>query len=324
MTTSLVKFDAAKRALMEARSIDELKDVRDKAEALRGYIKQRDESHELQNDVAEIKIRAERRIGELIKEKQASGELAKRGGDRKSNCSDSSLKLADLGISHHQSSDWQAVAEMPDEDFEEHIATTKEIGELTSAAVTKAARQIKAGQPMSVTVFSHESVEYYTPPVYVDAARALMGGIDLDPASCDIAQEWIQATTYYTIEDNGIAQDWLGRVWLNPPYSKSGGKSNQDIWSSHLALEYQSGNVTEAVLLVKSAMGYKWFENLWRDWPVCFVRERLSFVRSDGNDKGQSKLGTSILYFGQNIDGFIAKFGKFGRIILPGDRHGAL
>jgi len=171
-------------------------------------------------------------------------------------------------------------------------------------------------QPMEV-LLSHKTVEYYTPIIYVDAARDLMGAIDLDPASCDTAQLNIKANKFYTIFDDGLLQEWHGCVWLNPPYSKTGGKSNQEIWATKLADEYTIGNVTEAILLVKSALGYKWFENLWDKWPVCFARERLSFIRNNGTDKGQSKHGTAFFYFGKNINQFTQVFKEFGRIVLP-------
>ena len=171
-------------------------------------------------------------------------------------------------------------------------------------------------QPMSV-LLSHKEVEYYTPSIYVDAARNLMGAIDLDPASCEAAQLNIKANKFYTAFDDGLSKEWHGRVWLNPPYSKTGGKSNQEIWATKLADEYTVGNVTEAILLVKSALGYKWFENLWDKWPVCFARERLSFIRNDGTDKGQSKHGTAFFYLGKNIDKFTEVFKEFGRIVFP-------
>ena len=66
--TQLVKWEKAKQAIIEAKSIDEVKDIRDKAEALKAYAKQHGESKEVQNDIAEIKIRAERRMGEMLKE----------------------------------------------------------------------------------------------------------------------------------------------------------------------------------------------------------------------------------------------------------------
>jgi hypothetical protein len=43
---------------------------------------------------------------------------------------------------------------------------------------------------------------------------------------------------------NGLAQPWTGRDFLNPPYGKQGGTSNQEIWTRKLIAEYQAGNVT--------------------------------------------------------------------------------
>jgi ParB family chromosome partitioning protein len=170
---------------------------------------------------------------------------------------------------------------------------------------------------VDVTLFSHKSKEYYTPKEYADAARAVMGKIDLDPASCGEAQKNIGAKKYYTKEDDGLTQDWSGRIWLNPPYSKTEGESNQAIWSRRLIENYESGKVTQAVLLVKAALGYKWFEELWDIAPaVCFARDRLSFILEDGTDDGQSKQGTAFFYFGNNVEKFIKTFTHFGRVMV--------
>lgn len=172
-------------------------------------------------------------------------------------------------------------------------------------------------QPVQVTIFSSETEEYYTPPQFIEAAREVLGIIDLDPATCEMAQKWIMAESFYTIENDGLSQKWHGKVWLNPPYGKDEGKSNQGAWSQKLIAEYKTGNVSEAILLVKAAVGYNWFEILWDDWPVCFVRERLSFIKEDGSCSGQSKQGTAFFYFGPNVEKFKAVFSKFGRIIMP-------
>ena len=203
-------------------------------------------------------------------------------------------------------------------------------GKVTAAHVQAAVNEYKnpvlqdkarAVQAMGATVFSHDSLDYYTPQWVIDAAREVMGGIDLDPASCEAANTWIMANRYYTIDQDGLSLPWYGRVWLNPPYSFTNGKSNQDAWSYRLATEYRSGAVSEGLLLVKAALGYKWFEGLWDNWPVCFVRERLSFVMPNGNDDGQSKQGTAIFYMGTNLQGFVSAFAKFGRIITPEGQH---
>jgi hypothetical protein len=61
--------------------------------------------------------------------------------------------------------------------------------------------------------------ESFTPPEYVEAARKVMGSIDLDPASCEVAQITVKAKRYYTKENNGLDKHWKGNIFLNPPYS---------------------------------------------------------------------------------------------------------
>ena len=77
------------------------------------------------------------------------------------------------------------------------------------------------------------------------------------------------------------------------------------------------GAVTGAVLLVKAALGYEWFEELWYRWPVCFPRRRLSFGMPDGSGDGQSKQGSALFYFGREPERFAEHFRRFGRVIWP-------
>ncbi len=50
--------------------------------------------------------------------------------------------------------------------------------------------------------------EWYTPDGFVEAARDVLGEIELDPASSEAAQRTVNATVYYTKQDDGLAHDW--------------------------------------------------------------------------------------------------------------------
>ena len=136
--TGLIKFDEALHAIEQARSIDEVKQIRDKAEAARVYAKQALASIRAQNMLAEIKIRAERKAGELIKEMQK----AKGGGDPKKHPSHrarGATTLENIGITYTQSSRWQKEAELPEADFKDLVAEkTARREPLTSASVRRA------------------------------------------------------------------------------------------------------------------------------------------------------------------------------------------
>lgn len=164
-------------------------------------------------------------------------------------------------------------------------------------------------QPM-ILLTSQETVEWYTPPNIIERARAVLGEIDLDPASSDVAQQWIKAARYYTL-DTTMQQPWAGRVWLNPPFDDT------PTWVDRLDGEYLNGDVTAAVLLVNSAPGYIWWEDLWRRRPVCLLRERLCFWTPESRGGGPAKKGTTIAYYGDDVAAFKKAFGDLGRIILP-------
>ena len=69
---------------------------------------------------------------------------------------------------------------------------------------------------------SCKSFEHYTPDDYVEAARYVLGRIDLDPASCALANQTVRAGRYYSKEDDGLQQPWFGNVYLNPPGDRRG------------------------------------------------------------------------------------------------------
>lgn len=138
--TSLVQLDRIVFAISEVKTIQEVKGLRDKAEAMRIYAKQANYSLEIQNDCAEIKIRAERKAGDLLREMPKS--TGAKGIGKKVRSNDVTT-LSGVGVSKNESSRWQRVASVPDDVFETHVVETKEAKrELTTASMLKIANSM--------------------------------------------------------------------------------------------------------------------------------------------------------------------------------------
>ena len=132
----LVLLDQAGQALAEAGSFEQIKDIRDKAEAVRKYAQSASLGLDIQNRAAEVKLQAERQAGKLL------SQLSLRGGDRRSKSRCERLKLDDLGISRNQSTRWQMQAKVPENIFRDYIKQTCEAGkELTSANLMRLAKR---------------------------------------------------------------------------------------------------------------------------------------------------------------------------------------
>jgi len=144
MESSLTLLSRAKHELSKVVTLDDAKDIRDKAEAIRHYLKQSQDSLDAQNYAAEVRIRAERRMGEML----ADGIDHKGGRPEKNGDTVSPFSLNSLGIHKKASSRWQSIASIPDEQFDAKVRETVEAKkELTSSAFLKLAKKLKNGEP---------------------------------------------------------------------------------------------------------------------------------------------------------------------------------
>lgn len=147
MSTQLIKYEAACRALAECKSVDEVTAWANKAAAMQAYGRMAKDKT-LESDAAEIRIRAERRLGEMLLSQKADGGLNK--GQLKQgpvvvadDHGKSAPKLADAGISKDLSSRAQKLAAVPESQFEAELSAKREREKKDGARVV--ARLEKAG-----------------------------------------------------------------------------------------------------------------------------------------------------------------------------------
>lgn len=165
---------------------------------------------------------------------------------------------------------------------------------------------------------SSATPEWYTPREIVDAARDVLGSIELDPASCPEANLTVRADRIYTAADDGLRQPWqAATVWLNPPYGKEAGKSLQGIWLHRLMDEYRAGRVGAACMLVNAMTGNKWFAPMWH-FPLCFLSSRVHFVAPAGSGlKDQPTHSSVVAYMGPCPETFANTFMLLGHVVMP-------
>lgn len=156
------------------------------------------------------------------------------------------------------------------------------------------------------------SAEWYTPPEIIAAATAVLGEIDLDPASSLIANERVKAKRIFTERENGLVQEWHGRVWMNHSFSAAG----NPVWVRKIVAEYEAGRITEACCICFAATSERWFQPLAKR-PQCYLAPRTNFYLPDGTKKPGVTKGSVVTYFGTDPAKFAAAFRAFGVTKTP-------
>lgn len=152
--------------------------------------------------------------------------------------------------------------------------------------------------------------EWYTPAQYIDAARLVLGEIDLDPASSALANKTVGAANIFTAEDSGLDRDWTGRVWMNPPYSRILLPKFVDKFLQ----EYRADRVTHGIVLTHAYTDTEWFHKLAKGCRLlCLTRGRISFEDTSGNRAAPTQ-GQAFFYFGDDDKVFTTVFSEIGLV----------
>lgn len=221
--------------------------------------------------------------------------------------------IESIGFTPKQVERFETLARHP-EVVEQAKAEARERDDIVSRAfVLQKVQEAKRGPEPEVTArpfVAHNSGEneWYTPAVYIEAAREAMGSIDTDPASCEHANKTVRAGVYYSIDDDGLAQEWRGNVWMNPPYS--GGLVAK--FAEKLNEQVEAGNATSAVVLVNNATETQWFAAMCKHASaIIFPTGRIRFLSVRG-EEGTPLQGQAFIYAGNYPDKFLRCFARFG------------
>ena len=159
------------------------------------------------------------------------------------------------------------------------------------------------------------NMEWYTPKIYIESARKVMGTIDVDPASSREANKIVLSSSYYT-KDNSFLESTLpieGNVWMNPPYKRGLIEKFVD----KVILSFKEGEIDQAIILTNNGTETKWGQRLLRNCDaVCFPSKRIRFLDESLQEANSPLQAQMFTYFGENIDSFRDEFSQYGVVIF--------
>ena len=304
--------DMARTAYDAAKSAGRMAKAKSAHDSLIGDV------HRAQAHALSIRARAEMRLAEEYDAAQEGGEVARHGqrGPVKDVVAPnvfSRATSADLGLRRdeiHEARQFHKAEQESPGIVQGAIDGMVERGEEPTRAGLRREVEIRKAHVSN----NSGNNEWYTPSPFIEAARAVMGGIDLDPASSEIANRTVRATQIFTEQDDGLAQDWpVCRIWMNPPYAQP----LMSQFAERISREVERGS--EAVILTNNATETGWFQRMGDVCSaICFPKTRIRFIDTQGNPSGAPLQGQAIIYCGPNADVFHESFSGFGLVV----RHG--
>lgn len=125
---------------------------------------------------------------------------------------------------------------------------------------------------LNESLYSSDKMCWPTPE-YLFSALHKEFDFDLDPCA---SHGNAKCATYFTESDDGLSQDWSGRVFMNPPYGRS-----IAAWVSKARHEVESGNAELVVCLVPVRSDSKWWhDNCMKAHEIRLMDQRIEFMGS--------------------------------------------
>lgn len=312
--TELERLSQAEHMLAVIARADEALKLADMAEAARVYARKAELGTAAVNHATIIKARALKRMAELVDAGQARGEIATAKDTlipvvrSRDNSTPAPATLSDLGITRQRLHEARKLEPLSDAQIAEvGNRATEEGREVTVTEVARAASSDK----MAVH-YSSASPDWNTPPEIIDRVVRALGAIDLDPCSNSVGAPNVPAARHFKLDDDGLGQEWVGRVYMNPPYGRPIAG-----WVEKLCGEYRAGRVSAAVALVPARTDTTWFQML-RDAAICFIDGRLRF----SGHQNSAPFPSAAAYLGTDVGAFASAFAGAGDVWIRWERRG--
>lgn len=298
--------------------------------------------HRTQADALEIEAAAKRRLADEYDAAQERGEVATRGGERSGReHSTPAPSAADIGLSRKdihearqlrdaENADPGVIRRTLDERIERGEEPTKaaireaikptwqpsDIVEPADAPDWVVAPEVDEETPQDSSANRRTTGasdnQWFTPSQHIEIARSVLGEIDLDPATHEEAQKNVRAQRFFTEADNGLSQEWHGRVWLNPPYSQP----SISHFVEKMMSEYAAGRVSEGIMLTHNCTDTAWFHSAVRaSSAICLTRGRIRFIALRDSSLMSPPQGQTFFYFGSRKQAFADAFASVGLIM---------
>lgn len=296
--------------LEKAASVDEIKDILDRAAAIKLYARKKAGGLAAAQHAGRIVTSATLKLAELYRDEEPTpGQRTDRPLDTKQEVSKPGKKAVAkaAGMDPAALSRLRPVLEASAPVRAEAKAAIEARGEIvTPASLLREVTSASAAE-------DYDGDSSFTPPKIIEKVRAVLGSIDVDPATHPIAQKTVKAKVFYTKEDDGLSKKWHGNVFCNPPYSA--GPKGVEGFAAKLIEEYKAERTKAAIFLVNNATDAGWFQDLLAlGMPVCLTRGRLPFVNMKGEEFA-ARRGQAIFYLGPAKVEFYKNFLDIGTIV---------